>query len=262
MPRLSVHLEAHLSDRPFPERWRASRALGFTGCEFVWRGKDLAQAQSLEQETGLSVRCLGGTTGGVPGHGRPALTAPGDAEYLVSDVEKAIAAAQALQCPRLVMVPGDRVAGWSTAEHRATVVASLRGVAPLLERAGVTVVLEPLNSRVDHRTCWCDTSAEAFAVVEAVGSPAVRVLYDLYHMAVMGDDLRAVIRAHHDLIGYYHIAGVPGRHEPLGGEVDFAPVLECIDETGYADYVGLEYGPSLAPEESLRRVRAAYPDPA
>ena len=262
MPGLAVHLETQLRDRPFPERWRTSKALGFAACEFVWRGKDMAEAAALQAETGLAVTCMGGTTGGAPGRGRPALIAPQDQAQLAADVAKAIAAARAVSCPHLVMVPGDRVEGWSEAQHHAVVVAALRTVAPQLEAAGVTALLEPLNSRVDHRTCWCDTSTKAFAVVEAVGSAGVKVLYDLYHMRVMGDDLDAVVRAHHPLIGYYHIAGVPGRHEPTGGEVDFAPVLATIAATGYRGFVGLEYGPSIEPEASLRQVRAAFADPS
>lgn len=261
MPRLAVHLETHLTDRPYAERWRTSAALGFCACEFVWRDKNMVEAVALQEETGLAVTCMGGTTGGAPGHGRPALIAPEDRELLVADVAKAIAAAQSVHCPHLVMVPGDQVAGWTQAQHHAAVVDSLRAVVPPLEAAGITALLEPLNTRVDHPNCWCDTSAKAFAVAEAVGSSNVKVLYDLYHMRVMGDDLGAVVRANHSLIGYYHIAGVPGRHEPCGGEVDFAPVLATIAATGYTGFVGLEYGPSMEPEASLRQVWAAFPDP-
>lgn len=259
--RLAVHLETHLGDRPFVERWRAARALGFRACELNWRRHERAEAVAARAETALRVTCLGGTTGGRPGGPIPSLVWPEDRERLAADLEAALQAAEALDCPRLVMVPGNRVAGWDRARHRAEVVASLRAVAPRLEAAGRTAVIEPLNSRVDHRECWCDTSAEAFAVVEAVGSPAVKVLCDCYHMAVMGDDLVATIRRHHAAIGYYHVAGVPGRHEPLGGDVDFAPVFEAIAATGYDGYIGLEYTPALAPEESLARVRAAYPEP-
>lgn len=257
---LSVHLETHLKDRPFAERWRAARALGYRSCEFNWRRHDIAEAQAARAATGLTVTCMGGATGGPRGGDLPSLVDPDARERLAADVETAIARAKAMDCPRLVMVPGNVVDEWDRTRHRAEVAASLRGVAPQLERAGVTVVIEPLNSRVDHRNCWCDTSAEAFAVVEAVGSPAVKVLYDLYHMRVMGDDVAAVIARHHHLIGYYHVAGVPGRHEPLGGDLDFAAALDAIAATGYDGFVGLEYGPALPPEESLTRVREAYPD--
>lgn len=260
MLRLAVHLETHLGDRPFPERWRTSQALNFHGCEFNWRRHDLAEALAARAETGLAVTCLGGTTGGKPGGTPPSLVWPADRERLAADVQTAIERAKALACPRLVMVPGNRVAEWDRARHRAEVVASLRSVAPLLEQAGVTVVLEPLNSRVDHCDCWCDTSEEAFAVVAAVDSPAVKVLYDLYHMRVMGDDLAATIARHHAAIGYYHLAGVPGRHEPLGGEIDNAAVFAAIAATGYDGFIGLEYSPALPPVASLERVRAALPD--
>ena len=260
MLRLSVHMEAHLHDRPFAARWRASRDLGFRGCEFNWRAHDVAEAVALQADTGLEVTCLGGATGGAAGGDRPCLVSPGDRERLAADMEKAIGVAHAVRCPHLIMVPGDWVEGWSVERHHAEVVASLRSVATQLERAGVIAVIEPLNSRVDHRKCWCDTSAKAFDLIEGVGSPAVRVLYDLYHMAVMGDDLAATIRHHHEAIAYFHVAGVPGRHEPDAGEVDFAPAFDAIAETGYSGYIGLEYGPALAPEESLRRVRAWMPD--
>ncbi len=261
MLRIAVHLEPHLHDRPFAARWSGSRSLGYQGGEFNWRAHDAAEAVQLRAETGLEVTCMGGATGGVPGAaGRPSLISEADWERLTTDVDRAIGIAQSLGCKNLVMVPASLQAGWSEQRYHDEMVATLRMLAPRLEQGGVNAAIEPLNSRVDHKDCWCDTRAKAFAVVEAVGSPAVKVLYDLYHMAVMGDDLVSTIRRHHDLITYYHVAGVPGRHEPDAGEVDYRPVFDAIASTGYSGYVGLEYGPSLPPVESLQRVRVAFPD--
>jgi hydroxypyruvate isomerase len=111
---------------------------------------------------------------------------------------------------------------------------------------------------VDHKNNFASTSKEAFAIVETVGSANVKVLYDVYHMQIMEGNLISTIKNHYDLIGHYHIAGVPGRHEPLDTEVNYPSVFDAIAQTGYDGYIGLEYGPSIDPEESLRRVYAAF----
>jgi hydroxypyruvate isomerase len=258
MIKLASHLGMNMQKMPFAERWALAQRIGFKGCEFRWRDQDVEITTALQTATGLNVSVLGGTTGGKKRADMPCLLAPDTAELLVADTEKAIAYAQRLHCTRLIMVMGDRVEGWSDNQHRQTIVASLRLVAPMLEKGGVTVVVEPLNTRVDHKDNYVSTTKEAFAIIEAVGSANVKVLYDVYHMQIMEGNIINTIRQHHDLIGYYHVAGVPGRHEPLDSEVNYDAVFNAIVESGYDHFIGLEYKPTMDSEISLRRVYAAY----
>ena len=133
----------------------------------------------------------------------------------------------------------------------------LQRVARAAESAGVTLALELLNSKVDHPDYQCDHTAWGVEVIAQVGSPAVKLLYDIYHMQIMEGDLIRTIRQKHEAFGHYHLAGNPGRHEPdATQEINAFPVFAAILETGFEGWLGMEYLPTVEPEISLRRARA------
>ncbi len=135
-------------------------------------------------------------------------------------------------------------------EHTAL---GLSRVAKAAEDAGATLALELLNSKVNHPDYQCDRTAWGLAVIERVNSPAVRLLYDVYHMQVMEGDVIRTIDAHHDAFAHYHVAGNPGRHEPdATQELWYPAIYEAIIATGYQGYVGMEYVPKGEPVASLR----------
>jgi hydroxypyruvate isomerase len=258
--RFAAHLEMNFpKEVSFADRWTVAAQAGFTGCEFVWRTRELSEVRKLRARTPLAVTCLGGTLGFAPGGGRPILTLPEEREWLVREMLAAIDYAQKAGCPNLVVVPGNLNPGWSFERHRDEAVRSLSEVAPYLEAAGITALLEPLNSKTDHKGTYCDTAAEGFRIVERVGSPNVKILFDIYHAQIMETRLIETIRGFHSLIGYYHVARFPGRFEPLGGEFELRPVLDAIAGTGYDGYVGLEFRPSGTTEEAYSRLHRAYP---
>ena len=137
-----------------------------------------------------------------------------------------------------------------------------RGALPAKDRAraaadgGVVAVLEPLNTKVDHAGYFLDHAVDAFRLVREINAPALRVLYDIYHMQIMDGDLIATIEANLDLISHFHVADVPGRHEPGTGEINYANVFRRIDAAGYAGFVGLEFRPSGDHDAALASVRA------
>jgi hydroxypyruvate isomerase len=129
----------------------------------------------------------------------------------------------------------------------------LSRVARAAEDAGVTLVLELLNSKVDHPDYQCDRTTWGLEVIERVGSPQVRLLYDIYHMQVMEGDLIRTIQTHHGAFAHYHVAGNPGRHEPdRSQEISYPSIYEAITATGFDGYVGMEYIPRGGPVKSLR----------
>jgi hydroxypyruvate isomerase len=140
------------------------------------------------------------------------------------------------------------------AEQRASIVRGLKALAPIAERQGITLLLEPLNIRVDHPGYFLDSSREGFAIIQEVGSPRIRLLYDIYHLEVMQRNSTDVLLAHLPLVGHIHIADVPGRHEPGTGELDFFRILEAVGERGYAGAVGFEFSPSAGSGEALDRI--------
>jgi hydroxypyruvate isomerase len=122
------------------------------------------------------------------------------------------------------------------------------------ESAGVMLILELLNSKVDHPDYMCDNTAWGVEVVSAVNSPNLRLLYDIYHMQVMEGDIIQAIRDHHQWFGHYHTAGVPGRNEiDASQELNYSAICEAIVDTGYQGYLGQEFIPLNDWKQSLKQ---------
>lgn len=140
------------------------------------------------------------------------------------------------------------------------------GLAPLTEdaaQAGVGLLLEPLNTKVDHPDHQCRTTAWGVAVVDLVDSPSLRLLYDIYHMQLMEGDLLRTIDAQLDRIGHFHTAGVPGRHElDEQQEVNWSAIARLLCDRGYQGFVGHEFIPRGNPEAALRQAHAQFARPA
>lgn len=154
--------------------------------------------------------------------------------------------------PVLIAFSGNR-AGLDDEEGLAATVAGLRRVARAAEEAGVTLALELLNSKVNHPDYQCDRTAWGVRVCEAVGSPRIKLLYDIYHMQIMEGDIIRTIRDNHAWFGHYHTAGNPGRNE-IGGdqELHYPAIVRAIAATGYDGWLGQEFIPLGDPLASLK----------
>jgi hydroxypyruvate isomerase len=154
--------------------------------------------------------------------------------------------------PNLIVFSGNR-AGLDDATGAEITAEGLRRVAGAAEDAGVTLVLELLNSKVDHPDYQADHTAWGVRVCELVGSPRVKLLYDIYHMQIMEGDIIRTIRDNASYIGHYHTAGNPGRHE-IGAaqELSYPAIMRAILATGYDGYVGQEFIPAGDPVAALR----------
>jgi hydroxypyruvate isomerase len=130
-----------------------------------------------------------------------------------------------------------------TEERRATLVANVAFVADLIAPAGVELLLEPINTRVDIPGYFYSTSAEAVSIIEAAARPNVRLQYDIYHMQIMEGDLARTIERLLPQIGHVQLADNPGRAEPGTGEIAYPWLLERIDALGYDGWIGCEYRP-------------------
>ena len=131
---------------------------------------------------------------------------------------------------------------------------NLKRVADILVKENVTIVLEALNSYVDHEGYYLDSSHLGFEIVKSVGCENIKLLYDVYHMQIMEGNLIDNIKKSIEYIGHFHSAGVPGRHELFNGEINYKNILKAIEETGYSKYFGLEYWPTYDDEQSLKDV--------
>ena len=164
----------------------------------------------------------------------------------------AIELAQRWRIPVLICFSGNRD-GIADDEGIETTALGLSQVAKAAEEAGVMLALELLNSRIDHPGYQCDRTEWGLQVIDRVASPAVKLLYDVYHMQVMEGNIIGAIRNHHPAFAHYHVAGNPGRHEPDNSqELCYPAIYEAIAATGFTGYVGMEFIPRGDPIESLR----------
>jgi hydroxypyruvate isomerase len=131
------------------------------------------------------------------------------------------------------------------------------GVSLIVEVINTLAPVEPLNPQGDnHADYYLDRSSEAFDIIREVGSPYVKVLFDIYHVQIMEGNLIETIRKHIRDIAHFHVGDVPGRHEPGTGEIHYGNVFKAIRQTGFADFVAMEYVPSKDAMTTLRETRA------
>lgn len=164
---------------------------------------------------------------------------------------KSIPKAAKLGVANVITFSGNR-AGMTDEEGMKNTIAGLNRVKKIAEDHGVTICMELLNSKVDHKDYMCDHTAWGIRVMEAVNSPRVRLLYDIYHMQIMEGDLIRTIRENIQWLGHFHTGGVPGRHElDETQEVNWAGVMRAIAATKFAGYVAHEFIPTRDPLRSL-----------
>jgi len=128
---------------------------------------------------------------------------------------------------------------------------ALKKILPLAEQHGVTMIMELLNSKVDHKDYMCDHSAWGVELCKRVNSANFKLLYDIYHMQIDEGDVIATIKANHQYLAHYHVAGVPGRHEPNDTQELFYPaIIKTIKDTGFTGYVAQEYLPIVKDQDA------------
>ena len=231
-------------------------ALGVEAVEiFDIVGCDRDAVRAASEEHGVAVAAS--LTVGVAANGGDSgesLTDPSLHEAAVADLERSLDLGSELGAESLIVTVGpEREQLPPGAEHRA-IVNAFRDAAPAAEAADITLVLEPLNNPVDHPGYYLTSSYEAYEIVDAVDSPRVKALYDIYHQQITEGNVIDNVREHVEFIGHFHVADVPGRNEPGTGELNYANVFDAIAETGYDGYVGMEFTPSGDPDEAVERV--------
>jgi hydroxypyruvate isomerase len=177
---------------------------------------------------------------------------PGKHDMLVDELERTLPLAVAAGVPNLIAMFGNRK-GMSDAEGAEHCIAGLNRIKGSAERQGVTLCVELLNSKVDHKDYMGDHTAFGVKVMEGVGSPRVKLLYDIYHMQIMEGDIIRTIRDNFRWLGHFHTGGVPGRHElDDTQELNWRTLCTAIAELGFQGYVAHEFVPTRDPLSSLR----------
>jgi hydroxypyruvate isomerase len=226
-----------------PEKFvRAAAELGYAGVEIV-----PPEHWPLVKEHGLTIAAISAHHSIAEGLNRPEHHDRIEQELLAN-----IKQAEQWGIPNLICFSGNR-AGLDDAAGAENTATGLRRVARAAEQAGVNLVLELLNSKVNHPDYQCDKTSWGLEVCRMVDSPRVKLLYDIYHMQIMEGDIIRTIQDHHAYFGHYHTAGNPGRNEiDDTQELNYPPIVRAIDATGYAGYLGQEFVPKGDPVAALK----------
>jgi hydroxypyruvate isomerase len=228
---------------------RAAKAMGLAGI-------DLLQPAEWEFVRGFGL---------VPSMGYPAdrpdfistgFNDPRNHALLLTELERAIPLAARHGVPNVITMFGNRH-GLADDAGADNCIAGLSKIKALAEEQGVTVCVELLNSRVDHKDYMGDRTAFGVRVMQGVASPRVKLLYDIYHMQIMEGDVIRTIRDNREYIGHFHTGGVPGRHELDGTqELNYRAIARAIADTGFTGFIAHEFEPTRDPLTSLREAVA------
>jgi len=253
-----------LGRMPVAEGLALLTRLGYDSFEmFDWRSASTLEtfATAMKQYP-LTCACLVANKGvTAPGCG---LVNPREREGFLHELNLSIEAARKVDAKQLVVLTGNELGGMPRSEQMSNAVAALREAAPILEKNGATAIVEILNTYVDHAGYFLYYVRDGAELVDRVGSPNVKLLFDIYHVQIMEGNLIASLRAYIDRIGHFHVGDVPGRHEPGTGEINYRNVFKAIYELGdrFQGSVALEYGPLAPIEENLAAMRKLANFPA
>ena len=248
--RLCVPIPCFFKKIDFCDAIRKVAELGFDAIEtYRWRELDIDKVKATLDETGVEMLSICTT--------EFRLTDPAYREAWVEGVKESCAAAKRLGVRRLITQVGQDT-GAPRDEQHASIVEGLKAGAPILEEYGITMMIEPLNTIVNHPGYYLWSAVEGFEIVREVESPSVKLIYDIYHQQVMEGNIIPNITNNLDLIAHLHGAGHPGRHEMQNGESNYRFIIDAVDAAGYTGAIGLEYSPLMDPIESLREAKRLF----
>lgn len=251
MTKYSACIEWLFADEApvFADRVRAAKAAGLSGIEF-WgaTNKDVDAVKAALDETGFPIA-------GILTEPMCQLTDPATHDSFLDGVRSSLQVAQRLGAPAMIVTTGDDRHDVPREAQHAAIVKVLKAAADIVRGSGVVLALEPLNDRVDHPGYYLTSTVEGLDIVDEVDRPEVRLLYDIYHSAMMGEHTEDVLDGRLDRVAHVHLADTQGRGEPGSGNMDWQARLDWLAEHGYRGFVGLEYKPTVSTQESLSFIK-------
>lgn len=248
--RLCVPIPCFFGGMDFCEAVKKVKALGYDTVEtYNWKRLDLDAVRGICEELGVEFASMCTT--------EFRLTSPENRNLWLDGLKESCEAANKLGVKRLITQVGADTGAEREKQH-ASIVDGLKAAKPILEAHGVTVMIEPLNTYVNHPGYYLWSSKEAFDIIREVDNRYVKVVYDIYHQQVMEGNIIPNVTGNLDCIAHLHAAGHPGRHELQLGENDYKVIFGAIDKAGYSGACGLEYSPITDPCESLIKAKEIY----
>jgi hydroxypyruvate isomerase len=240
----------------FDEKLEDAARSGFESVQMVgeyaaWTDADIGRVTKLARSLRLGLDVLIATPDWPT---RPvSMVDPAQRDNFLADVRNAIRYAQKLEVPQILLMSGNAIPGRTHEEQYASLLEGSKRAGDLAAAAGLTAIVEPLNSLVNHKGFFLTTCVEGARLIRQVDNPHVRLLFDIYHEQVqIGNVIRTLTEAA-DVVAVFHIADNPGRNDPGSGEINYPNVYKAIRKTGYRGYVAMEYLPLSDQVQSLTK---------
>lgn len=244
------------TEQPFMERFASASAAGFKAVEYLFPyAYDKADLAKALKDHGLQQVLHNLPAGDWDAGERGIACHPDRVEEFRAGVTKAIDYARALGCPQVNCLAGKLPAGVSREQAQATLVANLRFAADKLKAAGIKLLIEPINS-YDIPGFFLNTTAQANAIIDEVGSDNLFIQYDIYHAQRMEGELAATAQKYLPRIAHIQLADNPGRNEPGTGEINYPYLFRHLDAIGYKGWIGCEYKPRTSTTDGLGWIKA------
>jgi len=240
----------------FEEKLEIAARAGLQSVELIgeyaaWTDADIARIKKTARSFGLGMDTLLGS----PDWGRRpvSMVDPAHREAFLADVRNAIEFAHKLEIPQIILMSGNAIAGRTHEEQYASLLEGAKRAGDLAAEANLAMIVEPLNSLVNHKGFFLTTCTEGLKLIRGVDNPHVRLLFDLYHEQVQqGNVIRTLTEAAPE-VAVFHVADNPGRHDPGTGEMNYGNIYKAIQKTGFAGYLTMEYLPLGDPVASLTK---------
>lgn len=259
MAKISTCIDMMFASMDFYDRFAAAKNSGMNAVEFwKWSNKDLNRVRDLLDQHQLTFSVFNidcrdeqlswDLSRGILNRGRR--------QELVSALKESIPVYGMLEAAGMIVLIGEETAEISPQQQKENIYACLCDAADEAEKAGITLVVEPLNN-IDRQNYCMPYAADLLEILNRVDSPRVKMLYDMYHQSMMGDFSLDVIRENIHRIGHFHVADCPGRHEPGTGKVNYVDILRQISQLDYDGYIGLEYRATKPDEQTFDFLKEA-----
>jgi hydroxypyruvate isomerase len=249
--RMSVPLDFFPSKDPL-QRLEEAAAWGLSAYEWLNPGGDADAIRKKADSLGLELSCMVGCGRIGPG----TMVTLEDHDKVVDQFKGRLALAKKLNCQHLVGLTGNERSDISREQQTENVITCLKRLAPIAEENKVFLVVEALNPLVDHKGYFLTRTDQTMAILKAVGSPNVKMLFDIYHQQITEGNVIRNIKENIDSIGHFHVADNPGRKEPGTGELNYTNIFKAISDSGYKHFVALECGHTKNYEETLKATLA------
>ena len=251
MPRLAANLSMMYNEHAFLDRFAAAAKDGFKGVEFLFPYEHAARdIRARLDDNGLTQALFNCPPGDWQKGERGMASLPGREDEFRKSIDRALEYAAVIGNKTLHVMAGLIRPDQDRARHREVYVRNLRHAAQAASSAGITIVIEPINTR-SIPGFFLNRQDEAHAVLRDVGAPNLKVQMDLYHCQVVEGDLATKVRQYIGGVGHVQVAGVPERNEPDTGEVNYRYLFALLDELGYDGWIGCEYRPRRGTSEGL-----------